>query len=111
MFNSFLLCYIRKQRDAPRLFYCQSQRSLVFGASACYAARKNLPSFRNKPAKRIIFFIVDFHFLGAEFANLFLEKNFASFSASAGTVIAVPVIHLHIPILPGKVFVIKIFVI
>jgi hypothetical protein len=111
MFNSFSFSYIRKQRDASRLLYRQSQRPLMFGARACYAAGENLPSFRNKPAKRIRFIIVDLHFLGAEFADFFLKKNFTALSSPAGTVIAVPFIHLHILILPGRTFIIKIFII
>jgi hypothetical protein len=77
-----LFGYIRKQCDTSGLFYRQSQSPLVFGAGAGNASGKNLSPFGDEPAQCIRFFVIDFQFLGAEFADFLLEKNLTAFCAA-----------------------------
>jgi hypothetical protein len=68
----------------------------MLGAGAGNAPGQYFPPFGDKPAQHIRVFIVYFEFLGAEFTDLFLEKD-PALAAPAAPVVAIPAVQGNIP--------------
>jgi hypothetical protein len=107
-----LFRYIGKQRYDSGLFDSRGQGALMLRACAGNPPGKYLSPFGDKTAQRIRVFVVNFQFLDAEFADFFLKKSLAAFSATAAPVVAVPPVNLiHSPVSPVGPVAVCIFIV
>jgi len=91
--NGKSICNKGEERYDPGSFDRQSERPLMLGTGSGDASGKDLSPFGNKAMQRIGVFVINFHLLKTELADLLLEENFA-FTAPA--IITVTPVHLRI---------------
>ena len=96
-----LFRHVGEESQSPRPLDAYRQHALVLGAGAGDPSRKDLPALGDEAAHAIDILVIDFDFLGAEFADLLLEETFAAAGAARAAILSVFPGFGAVPVLAG----------